>query len=176
MQRGILWLILAAFAVSLAGGCVLTMRQPFLKERKLDKGIIPDISGRWTDQEGATLTITKTEFTNTFEATGTNPNEVIRVSVERLDDTKFIVQLKPKGPEVEGEGVFLTVGEVSPKRLVLYFFKDNLPVLQEKAKANGVTISGVGLITKYETAQGIIAFFREMAVTPGHVDFVITKK
>ncbi|MDR2405311.1 MAG: hypothetical protein LBE27_02965 [Deltaproteobacteria bacterium] len=171
LQKALKLCILTLVLTAFASGCFLTMNRPFLKERDLEKGVIPKLSGRWKDEEGATLTIKDTKFTNSFTAVSTDKNAVLKISMERLDDRHFIIQFQPEGEK----GVFLTVGEVTDKRISLYTFPDNLPELTKKALANGVTINQIGLITKYTQAQGIIKFFHEMAATPGHVDFILTK-
>ncbi|MDR2198504.1 MAG: hypothetical protein LBR53_03420 [Deltaproteobacteria bacterium] len=163
-------LVLLLFALS---GCVLTMPKPFLKERNPPGGAMPDLSGRWKDEEGQPLTVEKTGVSNTFSVYSQDKDQRLKVTMERLDDKRFILQFQP--PDEQGGGVFLTVGEVDPRKVVIYTFPEGLPDLRSKAKANGVVINEFGLITKYERAEGIIQFFREMADAPGHVDLVLTK-
>ncbi|MDR1314976.1 MAG: hypothetical protein LBQ12_15115 [Deltaproteobacteria bacterium] len=176
---------LAAAAFVLAG-CVLTMPQPFLKERTLESGVIPVLNGRWQDQEGAQLTFTPVKGTsNTFLAVSGKQEGSLRITLERLDSERFIMQVvppsdgKPQGegqPKVSGQGVFLTIAEASDRRVSIYTYPDTLEDIRKAAEANGVTITENGLITKYTSAQGIVAFFRGLAAMPGHKDFVITKK
>ncbi|MDR2340354.1 MAG: hypothetical protein LBF40_09540 [Deltaproteobacteria bacterium] len=192
-RRGILWLTLAAFAVSLASGCLFEMDKPFLKEGRAESGGIPDIAGSWADEEeGETLTITKTEFGNTFEVTNDEIGEVLLATLERLEDNLFIVQLREKDEDKDKdkEGRFeIGVGEVTPNRIAVYVFqkdlKNNITALLELAEANGVTIAFnpsdydnlISLrITDYKTEQGLIAFFRELPGLSWREEHVLTRK
>jgi hypothetical protein len=171
LQKTTILGVLALLLFTLVPGCLLTMNRAFLKERNPEPNLIPKISGNWKDEEGATLTIKDTKFSNSFTAVSTDKTAVLKISIERLDEVHFIIQFQPEGEM----GVFLTVGEVSDKRIALYTFPNTLPELMKKAEANGVTINQIGLITKYERAEGIIKFFHEMAATPGHIDIILTK-
>ncbi|MDR1036934.1 MAG: hypothetical protein LBT40_10280 [Deltaproteobacteria bacterium] len=160
-------------AALLLQGCVLTMPQAFLKQRTLEPGVIPVLNGRWQDQEGAQLTITPVKgSSNTFTAVSGQKEGSLQVTLERLDDTHFILQVAPS----DGKGVFLTIAEVTERQANIYTFPETLEDIRKTATANGVTISENGLITKYTSAQGIISFFRALAVLPGHKDFTLAKK
>ncbi|MDR1080026.1 MAG: hypothetical protein LBQ79_03460 [Deltaproteobacteria bacterium] len=164
--------VLAAVALAM-GGCVLTMPQSFLKQRNVDQGVIPVLNGRWQDQEGAQLTVTPVKGSNnTFTVVSGKKEGSLQVTVERLDSEHFILQVAPS----DGKGVFLTIAEISDRRVTIYTYPDTLADLKKAGAANGVTISENGLITKYTSAQGIIAFFRGMSSLPGHKDFTLTKK
>ncbi|MDR2340351.1 MAG: hypothetical protein LBF40_09525 [Deltaproteobacteria bacterium] len=200
IRWGILWLILAAFAVSLASGCLFVMDKPFLKEGQAESGVIPDVAGIWANEEiRQTYTITKTEFSNTFKVTDVDTEDVLLATLERLEDNLFIVQLRPndkdkdedrdKDEDKDKEVRFtISVAEVSPNRIVLYVFqkdlKDNITALLELAEANGVTIAKAEdydtpinmHITDYKTEQGLIAFFRELPGLTWRGDFVLTRK
>ncbi|MDR2340353.1 MAG: hypothetical protein LBF40_09535 [Deltaproteobacteria bacterium] len=183
--RGILWLMLADFAISLAGGCFFTMENDFLKEGQLEGG--PDLTGTWSSpavEDGAGFTVSKTEFGNSF-AVKEESEWTFLATIERLEGDLFIVQLRAKGMEQDdGYKAYLILGGLTPDRITLYPFKDLSPALRKLAEANGVTITKdegsdeTDLpIAKYGTGQGLIAFFRELAKLPERGEpIVLTKK
>jgi hypothetical protein len=149
------------------------MPEPLLKQRKLDKGVIPVLRGRWLDPEGAKCTITPLRGTNnTFTAVSGRQDGALLVTLERLDDSRFILQIAPK----DGIGVFLTVAEADERRIVIYTYPDSLEEIRKSAETHGVTVTDKGLIVKYTSAEGVIDFFRDLAARPEHKDFVLTRR
>ncbi|MDR3154798.1 MAG: hypothetical protein LBW85_11160 [Deltaproteobacteria bacterium] len=148
------------------------MPKPFLKQRQVENAGLPDLKGRWSDQEGEKLTLTPVKgVNNTYSAVSDRGKETILLTVERLDQTRFVAQAAFAG----SPGVLLTVAEISDRKVLVYLFPDSLEEMRKIGKENGVTITDKGLITKYENAQGIIAFFRRLASLPGRKDMEFTK-
>jgi hypothetical protein len=165
--------IALVLASLLAVGCVLTMPEAFLKQRQLENGAVPPLKGEWQDEEGAILTVSPVRrTTNTFTAVSGGKDGALEVILERLDPNRFIMQVTPK----DGRGVFLTIAEVTENRVVVYTYPDSLDAIRKAADENGVTVTDNGLIVKYVSARGIIAFFRVLADMPDHKDFVFTRR
>jgi hypothetical protein len=166
-------IVLAAFPVVL-GGCMLTMPDPLLKPRTLEKGAVPALRGNWKDGDGNELTVTPARgSSNTFTLKTVQGDGALTATLERLDPDRFVLQLSPE----EGRGVFLTVAEVTERRIAVYTYPDSLlEDIRKAAERNGVAVTDKGLITGFTSPQGVVAFFRELAAMPGHEDVVYTKK
>jgi hypothetical protein len=164
-------LLLMTFAALFLTSCVLTMPDPLLKQRNLGKGVIPDISGKWKDDEGSIITITTTSFNNTFKANNKSKNDELTVTLERLDESHYILQVEP----AESKGVFLTIAELTPKRINIYTFPESLESIRKTAEKNGVTITENGLIVQYESAKGVVELFKAIAIMQNRDQVVLTK-
>ncbi|MDR2354506.1 MAG: hypothetical protein LBF22_15395 [Deltaproteobacteria bacterium] len=172
LSRGYLVILLGTVILGLSG-CVLSMPDPLLKSRTLAKGVIPtSIVGVWLDSERSAFRIQPTNFNNTYSAIPEKGGANLKLTFERLEDNLFIIQVEPDG----SKGVFLTIGVIEPKVVTIYTYPDSLIEIQEIGTRNGVTITNEGLITKYETAQGVVKFFWELSALPGHKDVPYTKK
>jgi hypothetical protein len=51
-----------------------------------------------------------------------------------------------------------------------------LEEIRKKGEKHDITITEAGLITSYEDSKEVVAFFRELALMPNHVNLVLTKK
>jgi hypothetical protein len=166
---GLLLVALAALS-----GCVLTMPDPLLKSRNLENGQIPTLAtGTWVDEEKSSFKVESTQFNNTYLAIPEKEDDAnLTIIFLKLSESHYIIQAETKG----GKGVFLSIAVVSPRKLTIYSYPDNLPEIIKIGSRNGVTITDNGLITKYTSAEGIIQFFREISVLPKHKEAVYSKK
>jgi hypothetical protein len=171
LKKGLFFFSACLVGFFFLAGCVLTMPDPLLQKRDPGAGIIPVLKGKWRDSEGATLTIKPTSFPNTFTLESTSRDGDLTVTMERLNESHYILQVEPK----DSQGVFLTVGEVTEKRINVYLYPEALDDIRKLGDKHGITITENGLITGYKDSKEVVAFFRELAFLPNHEIFDITK-
>ncbi|MDR1083761.1 MAG: hypothetical protein LBP22_02625 [Deltaproteobacteria bacterium] len=160
-------------AVSLfISGCVMTMPKPLLSSRHVQN--VPDLVGRYLDERGEEVRILASDATNnnSFVAYPPNKKNSLYVTIQQLSGSQYIVQAKPEG----GQGVFLSVAEISLPKITVYVFPNSGGAVMELASRNQVAVNEDGLITEYKSAQGIITFFQSLFSINDKEPLVFTKQ
>ncbi|MDR2350816.1 MAG: hypothetical protein LBF41_09395 [Deltaproteobacteria bacterium] len=164
--------LFATLAALFLSACVLTMPDPLLKQRNLAQGVIPDLTGKWKEDKGNTVTITRGPSNNTFRANNVSNENELLVTFERLDESHYMMQVAPQ----ESKGVFLTIAELTPTRINIYTYPKSLDAIRKIAAKNGVTVTEAGLITGYEKSDGMVELFRALSLMREAEYLVLTKQ
>jgi hypothetical protein len=181
--------VVAVLCLFILNSCVVWKFDTLLTER--NRNDVPKLSGKYVDEKGQSVTFKPSEFTNTFIVTPSSGKAPVRVTMENIGPKRYLVQ----GALTEiGQGLptyALTVAEIDGKKITLYFFlgldarlydlaqkhnvKYELFGFKEDQKTDKVT-SAMGVITAYDSVDGVIGFFNDLFSIEEAQKLVFTKK
>jgi hypothetical protein len=188
---------LAILGMFLMSSCVVWKFDTLLTERNRDD--VPDISGRYVDSKNQTITITKTQFSNTFVLQPPSGQAQVRMTMENLSPNRFLVQASMGTVEPGMPSYFFSVAEVTGNKITAYFFVNQEAKVRELAAKHKVKVELVGItktaagspppdpktappdvnldiLTAYDSVDDLIAFVNELFTVEGSQKVTITKR
>ncbi|MDR2387644.1 MAG: hypothetical protein LBE80_08700 [Deltaproteobacteria bacterium] len=182
-------LTVTLLAMILLNSCVIWKFDTLLTER--NRQDVPDISGGYVDSQGQPVTITKTEFSNTFLVKPPSGQAEVRLSMENIAPNRYLVQAKMSEVTPGMPPFIISVAEIVGNNITVYFFLNLDEKIREMAKSHQVTYELIGfkedankdeitgaleVLTAYDSVDGLIAFFNELFTLEGSQKVVITKR
>jgi hypothetical protein len=175
MDKKLSLVALVSLTFTLLSGCVLTKTEPLLQMRNISDA--PNLAGVWSDANDERVTIKKTEFNNTYDAYPPDDSKSfpLRLTLERLAGDRYVVQISTP-QEDDSEAVALTVAEIVRGRLTFMVLNMGIDMLIELGAKHGVAINDSGVITAYDSADGVFSFFTEIFDLEGVQPKIFTKR
>jgi hypothetical protein len=188
-MRSLKLLTVSLLALLLLNSCVIWKFDTLLTER--NRQDVPDISGRYVDSQGQAVTITKTEFSNTFQVTPPSGQAEVRITMENIAPNRYLVQGKMSDVTPGMPPFIISVAEIVGNKITVYFFLNLDEKIREMAKRHNVTYELIGfkedpkkeeisgaleVLTAYDSVDELIAFFNELFTLEDSQKVVITKR
>ncbi|MDR1297293.1 MAG: hypothetical protein LBO05_07970 [Deltaproteobacteria bacterium] len=181
--------VLGVLGFFLLTSCVVWKYGNLLTERNRDG--IPAVAGSYVDANGQTIRVSKTDFANTFLVSPPNGQSTVRVTMEPVEGSRFLVQgYLPE--QVSGfPQHLLSVAEISGRKITVLFFPGLDAQVAELAKKRGVTVEMVGFkekpedkevsiafntLTQYDSVDDLVGFFNDLFSLEGALRLEFNRK